>query len=82
MRLSLPVLAVLSLTSSLQARGLVIPKDKSIPPLAMLRHEVTVAIEEHAATTRVEQTFQNHTDRQLEASYVFPVPKGGQRSPI
>ncbi len=25
---------------------------------------------------RVEQTFRNHTDRNLEATYVFPVPKG------
>jgi len=24
----------------------------------------------------VEQTFRNHTDRELEATYVFPVPRG------
>src|SRR5262249_14402788 len=29
-----------------------------------------------AAVTKVEQSFRNHTDRQLEATYVFPVPKG------
>ena len=28
------------------------------------------------AVTRVEQTFRNHTDRDLEATYLFPVPKG------
>ena len=28
------------------------------------------------AVTKVEQTFRNHTDRQLEATYIFPVPKG------
>jgi Ca-activated chloride channel family protein len=77
MRATLPVLAFLILTPSLQAHGLVIPKDRTIPPLAMLRHEVTVAIEDQAARTRVEQTFKNHTNLQLEASYVFPVPKGG-----
>src|SRR5262249_31344611 len=26
--------------------------------------------------TRIEQTFRNHTDRQLEATYIFPIPKG------
>src|SRR5262249_26042985 len=33
-------------------------------------------IEDQVAVTKVEQTFRNHTDRQLEATYVFPVPKG------
>jgi Ca-activated chloride channel homolog len=42
----------------------------------MLNHKVTIAIEDQVALTRVEQTFRNHTDRQLEATYVFPVPKG------
>src|SRR5262249_25337021 len=41
-----------------------------------LSHTVTAAIEDQVAVTRVEQTFRNHTDRQLEATYVFPVPKG------
>src|SRR5439155_3560065 len=59
-----------------QARGLLIPTEKKVPPLAMLNHQVSIAIEDQVATTRVEQTFRNHTDRQLEATYIFPVPKG------
>src|SRR5207248_5140734 len=31
---------------------------------------------DQVSATRVEQTFRNHTPRQLEATYVFPVPKG------
>src|SRR5262245_8088827 len=58
------------------ANGLLIPEDRNLPPLAMLNHKVTVAIEDQAAVTRVEQTFRNHTDRALEATYVFPVPPG------
>jgi Ca-activated chloride channel family protein len=75
--LPLVVLAVL-LTSarSGQARGLLIPEEKVLPPLAMLEHQVSIAIEDQHATTRVEQTFRNHTSRDLEATYVFPVPKG------
>ena len=71
-------LAALLLAGAGQARahGLLIPEDKSLPPLAMLNHRVTVNVEDQVAQTRVEQTFRNHTDRALEATYVFPVPKG------
>ena len=31
---------------------------------------------DQVAVTRVQQTFRNHTDRKLEANYVFPVPAG------
>ena len=60
----------------LRAHGLLIPEEKSLPPLAMVNHKVTITIEDQVAITRVEQTFRNHTDRRLEATYVFPVPKG------
>jgi Ca-activated chloride channel family protein len=63
-------------SSNASATGLLIPEEKTLPPLAMLDHKVTIAIEDQVAITRVEQTFRNHTDRQLEATYVFPVPKG------
>ncbi|HWY87878.1 MAG TPA: VIT domain-containing protein, partial [Gemmataceae bacterium] len=58
------------------AAGLLIPTEKTLPPLAMLNHKVEIAIEDQVAITRIEQTFRNHTDRQLEATYIFPVPKG------
>src|SRR3954452_5620311 len=63
-------------SSTASARGLLIPEEKSLPPLAMLNHKVTIAIEDQVAVTRVEQTFRNHTERPLEATYLFPVPKG------
>jgi Ca-activated chloride channel family protein len=52
------------------------PSDTNAAPLDLVSHHVTVSIDEQVAVTRVEQTFRNHTDRQLEATYVFPVPKG------
>ncbi len=77
MRRSLPVAALLlAWAASAHARGLLIPEDKTVPPLAMLNHKVTIAIEDQVAVTHVEQTFRNHTDRPLEATYVFPLPKG------
>lgn len=59
-----------------QAHGLLIPADRNLPPLAMLHHKVSITIEDQAAVTRVEQIFRNHTQRSLEATYVFPVPRG------
>ena len=59
-----------------RAAGLLIPEDKKLPPLAMVNHKVTVTIDDQVAVTTVEQTFRNHTDRNLEATYLFPVPKG------
>jgi len=57
-------------------RGVMIPKDPSLSPLAIKSHRVTVAIDSQLATTKVEQVFQNNTDRVLEATYVFPLPPG------
>src|SRR5688572_8581929 len=62
--------------AQVRAAGLLIPDEKALPPLAMLNHHVTIAIDDQVAVTRVEQAFRNHTDRKLEATYVFPVPKG------
>ncbi len=67
---------LLAVVGSTQAHGLLIPEDRQLPPLAMLNHQVTITIEDQVAVTRVEQTFRNHTDRDLEATYLFPVPRG------
>jgi Ca-activated chloride channel family protein len=77
MRRFLTVVAVfLCGSSAVDAHGLLIPEDKSLPPLAMLNHKVRITIDDQLAVTRVEQTFRNHTDRNLEATYIFPVPPG------
>src|SRR5919199_715573 len=77
MRRSGVVLTVLlACASGVRGAGLLIPEEKTLPPLAMLDHKVAIRIDDQVATTRVEQTFRNHTDRPLEATYLFPVPKG------
>ncbi len=77
MRRYLPIVAVLLLAAPpVRAAGLLVPTEKKLPPLAMLNHQVRIAIDDQVAVTTVEQTFRNHTDRQLEATYIFPVPKG------
>jgi Ca-activated chloride channel family protein len=77
MRRTVPILLVLlTSTAPASAAGLLVPTEKAVPPLAMLNHLVDISIDEQVAITKVEQTFRNHTDRQLEATYIFPVPKG------
>ncbi len=81
MRRYLPAFALLLAVplvwcGSARAHGLLIPAEKTVPPLAMLNHKVSITIEDQVALTKVEQTFRNHTNRNLEATYVFPVPKG------
>ncbi len=61
---------------SAQATGMLIPVEKKLPPLALVDQKVTINIEDQAAVTRIEQSFRNHTGRELEATYLFPVPKG------
>src|SRR4051794_15362446 len=76
MRRTLLVLTLLlAWTASSQAHGLLIPDDVKLAPLAMVNHKVAITVDDQVAHTRVEQTFRNHTDRQLEATYIFPVPK-------
>jgi hypothetical protein len=69
-------LALFLAGSAVHAHGLLIPDDKNLPPLAMLNHKVSIQIDDQLAVTRVEQSFRNHTDRNLEATYIFPVPAG------
>jgi Ca-activated chloride channel homolog len=70
------LLGLMLLSPSVQAYGLLIPSDAKLPPLAMVNHKVSVAIQDQVAVTTLEQTFRNHTDRNLEATYIFPVPRG------
>jgi Ca-activated chloride channel homolog len=75
-RFLLIVAVLLCGAAAADAHGLLIPEDKSLPPLAMLNHKVKITIDDQLAVTNVEQTFRNHTDRNLEATYLFPVPAG------
>src|SRR5262245_10979487 len=74
--LALALVGVIALAQSVQAAGLLIPKEKKLPPLAMLNHHATISIDDQVATTKIEQTFRNHMNNELEATYIFPIPKG------
>lgn len=56
--------------------GVLVPKDEAVPPLATKYLRVDAQVDNQVARTVVEQVFQNSTDRDLEARYVFPLPAG------
>ncbi len=62
--------------STASAIGLLVPNDPQLPPLAVKSHKVKINVTDQASVTRVEQVFVNHTGRQLEATFYFPVPPG------
>ena len=62
------------------AAGILLPKDNRLPPLAVKSLRVDVRIEDQVAHSHVEQVFVNSTNRQLEATYIFPLPPGASIS--
>lgn len=69
---------VLSAPPRVGALSILLPTDRSIPPLQLIRHAQTVEIQHPVAKTTIHQTFYNPTSRVLEAMYLMPVPKGAQ----
>lgn len=62
------------------AQGMLLPTQQGSKPLAIKSQRVTATIQDGTAVTRVEQTFANDSPSQLEAHYVFPLPKGAALS--
>jgi Ca-activated chloride channel family protein len=58
------------------ASGVLVPKDKSLPPLAIKHQRVEIDVQDGVANAKIEQVFQNSVSRDLEAVFVFPLPKG------
>jgi len=58
------------------ASGILLPNNKAYRALSITEYSVDVEVKGQVATTTVTQSFYNHTGRQIEAQYVFPLPKG------
>lgn len=72
----LVVSALIAAPTTVLAQGMLMPTDTSVGPLGVKYQHVSVEIQDGTAVTKVEQTFVNSASRQLEATYVFPLPKG------
>jgi len=66
---------VLSLSTTIQAAGLLTPTGSNFKQLEIRDHHVSVVIEDGYVITSVEQVFANPNDADMEAVYSFPVPE-------
>ncbi len=55
--------------------GLPIVPTQVIPYLTVKYHRVEVTIDNQKATTRIDQVFINEYDRDIEGTYIFPLPE-------
>ena len=55
-----------------------VPNHPAFAPLEVTSHKVKVHIDGQVATTSVDQEFYNPSDRTVEGTYFFPVPKDAQ----
>ena len=85
MRTSTVLAAILVglLVSTVRADGFLVIHDApdrrdhfGFTPLDVSYHRVEVEIDDQVARTRVDQAFYNPTGRQLEGTYLFPLPQG------
>ncbi len=75
--------AALAAAPALRADGFIIPNPRpgqKIPPLSVRSHRVKVDIVDQVARTSVDQVFVNHFGRDIEGTYLFPVPEGASVS--
>jgi len=58
---------------------IVIPQPNPLPnpfPLEVVYHKVDIKIDGQSAVTKIDQSFYNPSQYQLEGFYIFPIPKG------
>jgi Ca-activated chloride channel family protein len=68
-----------TLSGNLFADGFIIPKPRpgeDIPPLSVKYHRVTVEIINQIAKTSIDQVFINNHSRDIEGTFIFPLPAG------
>ncbi|HUT08120.1 MAG TPA: VIT domain-containing protein [Candidatus Latescibacteria bacterium] len=74
---------LLAAAPALRADGFIIPTPRpgqDIPPLSVKYHRVKVEIVNQVARTSIDQVFVNHFGRDIEGTYIFPVPEGASVS--
>lgn len=70
---ALAILVVVGASAPASAAGLLIARNSG-DPLAVKYHRVDIEAADGTSVTTVEQVFTNHTNRQLEATFLFPLP--------
>ncbi|WP_395748532.1 VIT and VWA domain-containing protein [Prosthecobacter sp.] len=73
---------VLGLAASVNGAGTLTPKTSSDQPIQIRDHHLEVTLNNGFARSEVTQTFFNPNDKDLEAVYRFPIPKGASLSEV
>ncbi|MGE0709120.1 MAG: VIT domain-containing protein [Planctomycetota bacterium] len=68
-------LGLLLAAAPVRAEGELIPSARELAPLGLETHDVRVTICDGVARTEVTQTFFNQHEREIEATYRFPLPR-------
>ncbi|MBI2920665.1 MAG: VWA domain-containing protein [Planctomycetes bacterium] len=76
------LLALLFLARFAAADGFMQVTEPGLTPIAVKYHRVEVTIDNQVATTEIDQVFVNPNGRQIEATYMFPVPAGASISKL
>jgi len=74
-----PFIALIISTNAFGDGFIVVPNPHPLSspfPLEVLYHKVDVKIDGQSAVTKIDQSFYNPSNIQLEGFYIFPVPKG------
>ncbi len=50
--------------------------NQNFEAIAISKYDATVKIQDHVATTHVDQTFRNELNQEVEATLIFPLPDG------
>jgi Ca-activated chloride channel family protein len=74
------LLAAVAITAPARAAGLLVADGGLGGALEIQQHDVNVVINNGVAVTTVDQVFVNTENRQVEALYTFPVPRGASVS--
>ena len=73
------ILCISFMIDLVTADGIIIPDPiphiPEVPPLAIKYHYVDISIDIQYATTSVDQAFKNEFHRDLEGTYIFPLPE-------
>jgi Ca-activated chloride channel family protein len=68
----------IGLVPRLSGDGIIIPDHRPgvvIPPLTVKYHRVTVDIRDQVAKTSIDEVFINNFDRDIEGTFIFPLPE-------
>jgi Ca-activated chloride channel family protein len=70
-------------SGDIYADGFIVPRPKpgeKIPPLTVKYHRVSVEIINQVSTTSIDQVFINNHNRDIEGTFIFPLPEGASIS--